>query len=319
MTTPQQLAACIPEELAGQRLDQALAQLFPAYSRARLQQWIRAGEVRVDAQQWRGRDKVRGGESVEITVVLKPEGEWQSESIALNIVYEDAALLVINKPAGLVVHPGAGNSQGTLLNALLHHAPELQTVPRAGIVHRLDKETSGLLMVARTLPAQKSLVKQLHARTVQRIYDAVVIGVMTAGGRIEAALGRHPVQRTRMAVAREGSGKAAITHYRVAQRFRGHTRISVQLETGRTHQIRAHMAHIRHPIAGDPVYGGRLAIPAGCSEALKQALRGFKRQALHAATLGLDHPVTGEPLQWSAPPPADMLHLLQVLEEDAGS
>ena len=207
MTTPQLLTAHIPEELAGQRLDQALAQLFPAYSRARLQQWIRAGEVRVDEQQWRGRDKVRGGEAVEISVVLKPEGAWQSEPIALDIVYEDAALLVINKPAGLVVHPGAGNPQGTLLNALLHHAPELMTVPRAGIVHRLDKDTSGLLMVARTLPAQKSLVKQLHARSVERIYDAVVIGVMTAGGRIEAALERHPVQRTRMAVAREGTGR----------------------------------------------------------------------------------------------------------------
>ncbi|MDP1709040.1 MAG: 23S rRNA pseudouridine(1911/1915/1917) synthase RluD [Gammaproteobacteria bacterium] len=319
MTTPQQLTANIPDELAGLRLDQALAQIFPAYSRARLQQWIRAGEVRVDAQQWRGRDKVRGGESVEIMAVLKAEGSWQSEPIALDIVYEDDALLVINKPAGLVVHPGAGNPQGTLLNALLHHAPGLNTVPRAGIVHRLDKETSGLLMVARTLPAQKSLVKQLHARSVQRAYDAVVVGVMTAGGRIEAALGRHPVQRTRMAVTREGSnGKAAITHYRVAQRYRAHTRIRVQLETGRTHQIRAHMAHIRYPIVGDPVYGGRLALPAGCSEALQQALRGFKRQALHAATLGLEHPVTGEMLEWSVPPPADMLHLIKVLEEDAG-
>lgn len=319
MTTPQLLTAHIPEELAGQRLDQALAQLFPAYSRARLQQWIRAGEVRVDEQQWRGRDKVRGGEAVEISVVLKPEGAWQSEPIALDIVYEDAALLVINKPAGLVVHPGAGNPQGTLLNALLHHAPELMTVPRAGIVHRLDKDTSGLLMVARTLPAQKSLVKQLHARSVERIYDAVVIGVMTAGGRIEAALERHPVQRTRMAVAREGTGKVAITHYRVTRRFRGHTRISVQLETGRTHQIRAHMAHIRHPIAGDPTYGGRLALPAGCSEALKLTLRSFKRQALHAATLGLEHPMTGETMQWSVPPPADMLHLISVLEADASS
>lgn len=319
MTTPEQLTACIPGELAGLRLDQALAQLFPAYSRARLQQWIRAGEVRVNAQQRRARDKVQGGESVEITAVLKPEGAWQSEPITLDVVYEDDALLVINKPAGLVVHPGAGNPQGTLLNALLHHAPELNTVPRAGIVHRLDKDTSGLLMVARTLPAQKALVKQLHARSVQREYDAVVVGVMTAGGRIEAALGRHPVQRTRMAVAREGSGKAAITHYRVAQRFRAHTRIRVQLETGRTHQIRAHMAHIRHPIVGDPVYGGRLALPAGCSEALKQTLRAFKRQALHAATLGLEHPVTGEAMQWSVPPPADMRHLISVLEDDARS
>ncbi|MDO9371557.1 MAG: 23S rRNA pseudouridine(1911/1915/1917) synthase RluD [Gammaproteobacteria bacterium] len=319
MTTPEQLTAHIPADMAGLRLDQALAQLFPAYSRARLQQWVRAGEVRVDAKQWRTRDKVRGGELVELTAALKAEGAWQSEPIALDILYEDAALLVINKPAGLVVHPGAGNPQGTLLNALLHHAPELNTVPRAGIVHRLDKDTSGLLVVARTLPAQKSLVKQLHARTVQREYDAVVVGVMTAGGRIEAALSRHPVQRTRMAVTVEGRGKAAITHYRVAQRFRAHTQIRVRLETGRTHQIRAHMAHIRHPIVGDPVYGGRLSLPAGCSESLKLTLRAFKRQALHAATLGFLHPLTGEAMQWSVPPPDDMAHLLAVLGEDAKS
>ncbi|MDA1107863.1 MAG: 23S rRNA pseudouridine(1911/1915/1917) synthase RluD [Proteobacteria bacterium] len=319
MTTPEQLTAHIPADMAGLRLDQALAQLFPAYSRARLQQWVRAGEVRVDAKQWRTRDKVRGGELVELTAALKAEGAWQSEPIALDILYEDAALLVINKPAGLVVHPGAGNPQGTLLNALLHHAPELNTVPRAGIVHRLDKDTSGLLVVARTLPAQKSLVKQLHARTVQREYDAIVVGVMTAGGRIEAALIRHPVQRTRMAVTVEGRGKAAITHYRVAQRFRAHTQIRVRLETGRTHQIRAHMAHIRHPIVGDPVYGGRLALPAGCSESLKLALRSFKRQALHAATLGFLHPLTGEAMQWSVPPPDDIVQLLAVLDEDARS
>lgn len=319
MTAPEQLTAYVPAEMAGLRLDQALAQLFPAYSRARLQQWVRAGEVRVDTKQWRPRDKVHGGELVELTAVLKAEGAWQSESIALDIMYEDAALLVINKPAGLVVHPGAGNPQGTLLNALLHHAPELNTVPRAGIVHRLDKDTSGVLVVARTLPAQKSLVKQLHARTVQREYDAVVVGVMTAGGRIEAALNRHPVQRTRMAVTVEGRGKAAITHYRVAQRFRAHTQIKVRLETGRTHQIRAHMVHIRHAIVGDPVYGGRLALPAGCSESLKLTLRAFKRQALHAATLGFLHPLTGEAMQWSVPPPDDMAHLLAVLGEDAKS
>ncbi|HLA74720.1 MAG TPA: 23S rRNA pseudouridine(1911/1915/1917) synthase RluD, partial [Gammaproteobacteria bacterium] len=244
MAKTTQLNSQVPEAMAGRRLDQVLAELFPDYSRARLQQWVRAGQVTVDAALWRPRDKVQGGEQIKIVATPQEEVAWQPESIALNIVYEDEALIVINKPAGLVVHPGAGNSEGTLLNALLHHAPELAGVPRAGIVHRLDKDTSGLLVVARTLPAQKSLVEQLQAREVHREYDAVVAGVMTAGGTIDEPLGRHPHERTRMAVLHSESdrGKAAVTHYRVVERFRGHSHVKLRLETGRTHQIRVHLA-----------------------------------------------------------------------------
>lgn len=313
------LTSHIPEKMAGRRLDQALAELFPDYSRARLQAWIRAGQVQVDAQPWRGRDKVRGGEYVEIAATSEQEVAWQPEPIALNIIYEDAALLVIHKPAGLVVHPGAGNQAGTLLNALLHYAPALAEVPRAGIVHRLDKSTSGLLVVARTLKAQHGLVRQLQARSLHREYDAVVAGVMTSGGQVDMAMARHPVQRTRMAVAKPHAeqAKPAITHYRVVERFRAHTHIKARLETGRTHQIRVHMAHINYPIVGDPVYGGRLRIPAAASAQLISSLRGFKRQALHATALGLMHPDSGEPMQWNVPLPADMVELIAVLQDDA--
>ncbi|MEW6352860.1 MAG: 23S rRNA pseudouridine(1911/1915/1917) synthase RluD [Pseudomonadota bacterium] len=317
-TAPQRLTARIPAHLAGRRLDQALAELFAGYSRARLQQWVRGGQVRVNRAQWRPRDKVRGGETVEILASMAQETPWQPEALALDIVYEDTALLVINKPPGLVVHPGAGNRAGTLLNALLHYAPELAGVPRAGIVHRLDKDTSGLLVVARDLSAQKNLVEQLQAHTVRREYDAVVVGVMTAGGRVDRAVGRHPSQRTRMAVARPESkrGKPAVTHYRVLERFRAHTYVRARLETGRTHQIRVHMAHIHHPLVGDPLYGGRLRIPKGASEQLIDTLRNFKRQALHAGSLGLIHPRSGAAMQWSAPLPADMARLLEALRAD---
>lgn len=313
---PQLLRADIPPELAGQRLDQALAGLFPDYSRARLQQWLRAAQVLVDGQQRRPRDKVLGGEKVVITLTPQQEVNNLPQPITLDVVYEDSALLVINKPVGLVVHPGAGNPHGTLLNALLHHAPELANVPRAGIVHRLDKDTSGLLVVARTLIAQKALVEQLQTHSLQRGYEAIVAGVMTAGGRIETQIGRDPHARTRMSVAREGQGKTAVTHYRVIERYRAHTHVKLQLETGRTHQIRVHMAHIRHPIIGDPDYGGRLRLPPGASEALIGTLRHFKRQALHAASLGLIHPSTGEAMHWTAHLPMDMRQLLQVLKED---
>ena len=316
MTKPQLLNADIPPQRAGQRLDQALAGLFPDYSRARLQQWLRAGQVLVDGQQRRPRDKVLGGEAVVITLIPQQEVSNPPQPITLDVVYEDKALLVINKPVGLVVHPGAGNPHGTLLNALLHHAPELANVPRAGIVHRLDKDTSGLLVVARTLIAQKSLVEQLQTHSLQRGYEAIVAGVMTAGGRIETQIARDPHARTRMSVAREGQGKTAVTHYRVIERFRAHTHVRLQLETGRTHQIRVHMAHIRHPIIGDPDYGGRLRLPPGASEALIETLRRFKRQALHAASLGLIHPGTGEAMHWTAHLPMDMRQLLQVLKED---
>lgn len=319
MSKMTRLTAHVPLEMAGRRLDQVLAELFPDYSRARLQHWVRSGLVKVDTAPWRVRDKVQGGEAIEVMALAEQEVVWGPEAIALDILYEDTALLVVNKPPGLVVHPGAGNPEGTLLNALLHHAPELAQVPRAGIVHRLDKDTSGLLVVARNLTAQKSLVAQLQARTMQREYDAVVVGVMTAGGCVDLPVGRHPLERTRMAVVLHESqhGKPAVTHYRVAERFRAHTHVKLRLETGRTHQIRVHMAHIRFPIAGDAVYGGRLRIPPASGERLIETLRNFKRQALHASVLGLEHPESGAVLQWSAPPPGDMLHLLEVLKDDA--
>jgi 23S rRNA pseudouridine1911/1915/1917 synthase len=315
MTETQQLHEIIPPHLAGMRLDQALAALFPGYSRARLQRWIKEGHVQVDGQPLRPKDVVYGGERVDLAVVLADETQWQPQALPLDIVYEDEAILVINKPPGLVVHPGAGNPEGTLSNALLHYAPELESVPRAGVVHRLDKDTSGLLVVARTLTAQKHLVEQLQARAFEREYEALVVGVMTAGGTVDAPIGRHPVNRLRQAVV--PNGKEAVTHYRVVERFRAHTHVRVRLETGRTHQIRVHMAYIHYPLVGDPLYGGRLRIPAGASAPLQAALRAFKRQALHAACLGLVHPLTGEPMRWQAPLPEDMAALLEACRADA--
>lgn len=317
MTRTQILHGEIPASCAGMRLDQALAQLFTEYSRSRLSQWLKAGQVRVNGEQMRGRDKVWGGEQVEIEAELEEQIAWQAEAIPLDIEYEDEQLIVINKPAGLVVHPAAGNPAGTLVNALLHHDPDLSTIPRAGIVHRLDKDTSGLLVVAKTLSAQKSLVEQLQTRSLLREYEAVVTGVITAGGSVDAPIGRHPVQRKRMAVT--PSGKPAVTHYRVVERFRAHSWIRCRLETGRTHQIRVHMAHIHYPLVGDPDYGGRLRLPRGCSEALADTLRGFRRQALHAGRLGLIHPQSGKKLEWKANLPADMEQLLTDLRADAHS
>jgi 23S rRNA pseudouridine1911/1915/1917 synthase len=314
MVYERRLTAQVPDEMAGMRLDRVLVELFPAYSRARLQQWIHAGQVRVDGRQPRPRDKARGGECIELVARAEPDTAWQAEARALDIVYQDRELLVINKPAGLVVHPAVGNRAGTLLNALLHHAPELALLPRAGIVHRLDKDTSGLLVVARTLEAHRRLVAALQSRAVEREYEAIVCGVMTAGGRIEAPIGRHPTQRTRMAVREQG--RAAVSHYRVLERFRAHTRVQVKLESGRTHQIRVHLAHIHHPLVGDPTYGGRLRLPPGGSAGLAEALRGFRRQALHARRLALTHPATGAAMAWSAPLPQDMEALLAALRAD---
>ncbi|MDH5180362.1 MAG: 23S rRNA pseudouridine(1911/1915/1917) synthase RluD [Gammaproteobacteria bacterium] len=311
----QTLVAVVPVEMAGQRLDQVLAALFSQYSRARLQGWIKAGHVQVDGRQIRPKDKVKGGETVSLMTVQEADTRFVAQDLPLDVRFEDEQILIINKPAGLVVHPGSGNPEGTMLNALLHHAPELANVPRAGIVHRLDKDTSGLLVVARTLTAQKSLVEQLQARSFLREYNAVVQGVMTAGGSVDVPIGRHPVHRTRMAVVRHG-GKEAITHYRIQEKFRAHTYVSVRLETGRTHQIRVHLAHIRYPIVGDPVYAGRLKIPKGCSEGLRDVLQHFRRQALHAARLGLQHPVSGEMLEWQQPVPPDMQNLLAELHTD---
>lgn len=306
----------IAVELAGLRLDQAASQLFPEFSRARLQQWISAGSLLMNGRQARPKDRVNGGESLTLEATLLPEQDWGAEDIPLDIVFEDADLLVINKPAGLVVHPAAGNRSGTLLNALLHHVPGLALLPRAGIVHRLDKDTSGLMVVAKTLSAHAYLVEAMQHREISREYLALVVGTLTAGGTVDAPLGRHPVHRTRRAVVKGTLGKAAVSHYRLAERFRAHTLLNVKLETGRTHQIRVHMAHIAHPLVGDPAYGGRLRIPRACSSELREALQGFGRQALHAVRLGLVHPESGEWLSWERPVPADMATLLEVLRED---
>ncbi len=305
----------VPEDLAGLRLDQALARMFPEYSRSRLKEWLLAGAITVDGDTRRPRDPVAGGESVEIEPQAEVEVAAAPEPMALDIVYEDDDLLVVNKPAGLVVHPGAGNPAGTLMNGLLHHAPELEQVPRAGIIHRIDKDTSGLLLVARNLPAHTALVRRLAEREISRSYLAVCNGVLTGGGRIDAPIARHPVDRKRMSV--QENGRPAVTHYTVIERFRAFTYINVQLETGRTHQIRVHFAWRRHALVGDPVYGGRLALPAGASEALVETLRGFRRQALHATRLAFEHPTTGAPVEFEVPPPRDFEHLLAVLREDA--
>lgn len=305
------LKAEIPYELAGRRLDQALAQMFPDFSRSRLSQWVKEGKVQVDGHSLKPKDTVLGGEMVELLPEVEPSEQYTAEDIPLDILYEDQALIVLNKPAGLVVHPAAGNRSGTLQNALLHHDPALASVPRAGIVHRLDKNTSGLMVVACSLEAHTHLVAQLQERSVKREYLALVQGEVIAGGTIEAPIGRHPVDRKRMAVV--ASGKPAVSHYRVEERFKGYTLLRVSLETGRTHQIRVHMAHIHFPIVGDPVYGGRLRVPGGLSEEERDVILSFRRQALHATRLGLIHPTSGEAMSWQAPPPADMQELLEVI------
>jgi 23S rRNA pseudouridine1911/1915/1917 synthase len=306
-----ELSLTIPPEQAGQRLDQALAALLPDYSRSRLKTWIESGEVRVDGATMRPRDKVFGGETVLLKAVLPEETRAAPQDIPLVLVHEDKHVFVVDKPAGLVVHPGAGNPDLTLQNALLALDPKLAALPRAGIVHRLDKDTSGLLIVARTLPAHTALVRMLGDRDVHREYEAICRGVMTAGGTVDAPIDRHPTDRVRMAV-REG-GRESVTHYRVIKRFRSHTHVRVHLETGRTHQIRVHLAHAGFPIVGDRVYGGRLTLPKGASEAVRTALREFPRQALHAARLKFDHPVTGKAVECVSPLPADMRGLLDLL------
>ena len=307
------LTARIPENDAGRRFDQVLAELFSDYSRSRLQQWVRDGAVLLDARCVEAKYRVSGGEWVEIVAELPEDSEVLPQAIPLDVRYEDEHLLVINKPAGMVVHPAAGNRDGTLQNALLHYDAGLAALPRAGIVHRLDKDTSGLMVVARQLSAHKSLVEQLQARSVHREYLALVQAQVTASGHVDAPIGRHPRDRLRMAVVE--SGKPAVTHYRVLERFPAHTLVEARLETGRTHQIRVHMAYIHHPLVGDPLYGGRFRLPAGASEALAEALRKFRRQALHARRLEFIHPASGEPVGWEAGLPADFEYLLAVVRE----
>jgi 23S rRNA pseudouridine1911/1915/1917 synthase len=315
MSQEKKLSAPIPPELAGQRLDQALAALFADITRSRLQQWIEDGRVLLNGRVPRKRDKVKEGDAVEILAPPPAEGNWKAQAIPLEIVHEDGDILVINKPPGLVVHPGAGNPEGTLLNALLNHAPALAVLPRAGIVHRLDKDTSGLMVVAKTERARQHLIEQLQEHSVEREYLTIVNGVMVAGGTIDAPIGRHRTQRTRMAVS--DRGKPAVSHYRVMKKYRAHTLVQVNLESGRTHQIRVHMAHLHYPVVGDPVYGGRLKIPAGAGERLKNELRCFKRQALHALKLSLVHPGTGKRVQWATSVPEDMSKLMEALALDA--
>jgi 23S rRNA pseudouridine1911/1915/1917 synthase len=307
----------IPPELAGQRLDSALARLMPEHSRTRIKGWIEAGAVKVDRSACKPRDLVEAGSHIRVQAAVDEAAQplVLPEAIALRLVHEDRDVLVVDKPAGLVVHPGAGNPRHTLQNALLGFDPSLAALPRAGLIHRLDKDTSGLLVVARTPEAQTSLSRQLEARTMSREYVAACVGVMTGGGTVDEPIGRHRGDRLRMAI--RVSGRPAVTHYRVLERFRAHTYLSVKLETGRTHQIRLHLSHIRYPIVGDPVYGGRFGLPRGATQGLIDTLRGFKRQALHAATLGFDHPRTGKTLTLQAPVPPDFAQLLGALREDA--
>jgi 23S rRNA pseudouridine1911/1915/1917 synthase len=310
------LKAQVTDEQAGHRIDQVAARLFPDYSRARLQAWMKTGELTVNGQRCKPRESALAGSWLVLDATLQSAENWAAEAMPLSIVYEDEELLVIDKQAELVVHPAAGHHQGTLVNGLLHYCPTLESLPRAGIVHRLDKDTTGLMVVAKNLKSHHALVKQLQSRSVSRQYEAVVQGVMTAGGTISAPLARHPVHRIKRAVS--AGGQEAITHYRVVQRYAAHTHIRVNLETGRTHQIRVHMAHLKYPIVGDPLYGGRYRIPPNCAKELAGALETFKRQALHASELKLLHPATKLECRWEARLPDDFAGLLSLLHQDAG-
>ncbi|AIB44884.1 23S rRNA pseudouridine(1911/1915/1917) synthase RluD [Haemophilus influenzae] len=309
------LSAEVQPEQMGQRLDQTLAELFPEYSRSRLKTWIEADLVKLNDRITNiPREKVLGGERIEIIVEVEDETRFEAENIPLNIVYEDDDIIVINKPKDLVVHPGAGNPNGTVLNALLYHYPPISEVPRAGIVHRLDKDTTGLMVVAKTIPAQTKLVRDLQKRKITREYEAVASGIMTKGGTVDQPMARHATKRTLMAV--HPMGKPAVTHYRIMENYRNYTRLRLRLETGRTHQIRVHMAHIAHPLLGDQTYGGRPRPPKNASEDFMEVLRNFKRQALHAVMLRLAHPITGEMMEWYAPLPDDFVELLNALKAD---
>jgi 23S rRNA pseudouridine1911/1915/1917 synthase len=307
--------AQVPFDLGGNRFDQIATELFNDYSRSRIQSWIKEGALKVDGQIIKPKEKLFGGEMVTLDIVIEAQEDHEAQEMALDIVYEDSSIMIVNKPAGLVVHPAVGNRDGTLMNAILHHAPETAHIPRAGIVHRLDKETTGLMVVAKTLIAQTDLVSQLQERSMGREYEAISIGVMTGGGVVNEPIGRHPHNRQKQAVE-PLHGKDAVTHYRLVERFKNHTHIRLKLETGRTHQIRVHMAFIQYPLIGDPQYGGRLKMPKACTPELQGQLRNFRRQALHAKRLELSHPVTGEWMEWEVDLPDDMKRLLEALKAD---
>ena len=298
-------------EHSGMRLDQAISELMPDYSRSRLQQWIKQGAITVNGADYKPKEKVKVNDLIEVNAELEAQGDWEPEPIELDIVYEDESILVLNKPVGLVVHPAAGNYSGTLVNGLLHYDPSLNNVPRAGIVHRLDKDTSGLMVVAKTLQAHAHIVAQLQDRSMGREYEAIVTGVMTGGGTVDEPIARHSRDRKKMTVT--PFGKPAVTHYRVIKKLEHHTHIRVKLETGRTHQIRVHMAHIGYPLVGDPTYAGRSRVPAGTSAEFKAALKAFPRQALHAKKLTLIHPMDEEEVSWEVELPDDMLALLDLV------
>jgi 23S rRNA pseudouridine1911/1915/1917 synthase len=311
--------ATIPFDMHGKRIDQVLVELFPDYSRSRLQSWLKTGDITIDDKILKAKNKALGGELIKMMAVLEPEGEWLAEDIPLDIKFEDEHIIVVNKPAKLVVHPAVGNYSGTLLNALIYHCPSLVNIPRAGIVHRLDKDTTGLLVIAKTIEAQTHLVKQLQLRAFEREYEALVVGELSGGTTIETLYGRHPTHRTKMSVLRSTNNdkklKTAITHYRISERYAIHTRLKVNLETGRTHQIRVHLAYKKIPIVGDKVYGGRLKYPIGSSQELISALDNFNRQALHARKLGLEHPVTHQWMSWEQKVPDDHQNLYRLLLE----
>lgn len=305
----------IPEHLSGERLDVALTEMYPDFSRSRLQQWIQQGNILLDGKQVKPKVKVLVDQKLSLDIEIEtPDDVCIAEDIPLAIIYEDDAIIVLDKPAGLVVHPAAGHRSGTLQNALLYHDSALSEVPRAGIIHRLDKDTTGIMVVARTLQAHKHLVDHLQRREIRREYQALVHGVMTGGGSVDAAIGRHPHDRKRMTIREDG--KPAVTHYRLIKRYRTHTHLHLKLESGRTHQIRVHMQSLRHAIVGDPVYGSRSTLPAGASEEFKQVLKAFDRQALHAWQLSLQHPESGEEMSWQAPLPDDMQNLIAAMEQD---
>ena len=306
-----------PETLAGKRLDQCLSNIFPDYSRSQLQKWLKQGSILMNGQIKKAKDKIIGGEQIILNATLEEQNHWQSEDIPLNIIHEDEDLIVINKPSGLTVHPGAGNLSGTLANALLAHNLDFQTVPRAGIVHRLDKDTSGIMVAAKNLKAHASLVNQISKRQIKREYEAIITGYITVGGTIKTKISRNPHDRLKMAVT--ATGKEAITHFVVLERYRAHTRILCKLQTGRTHQIRVHMAHIKAPIVGDPAYNPQLKLAKGLSKESQELLKKFQRQALHAWKLAFTHPASNEVVEFKIQPPQDMKILNQTLRQDTGN